>query len=135
METGPRKLVNEKDLHAFILDNIDTVPHLEALLLVWNSRPHPIDKGELVERLFVKPAGCRSILADLARRSLVKVHQGKLNLCSYLPSPDNDRFLESLAYAYRTDLIGISTLIHSKASPGIREFARAFEFNRKGKKT
>jgi hypothetical protein len=29
----------KKEVDQFILDEIDSVPHLEALLLLWNTRP------------------------------------------------------------------------------------------------
>lgn len=42
----------EEEVFRFILDEIDTVPHLEALLLLWNSRPKQRAEEELSERLF-----------------------------------------------------------------------------------
>ncbi|HEX3744444.1 MAG TPA: hypothetical protein VHW09_10960 [Bryobacteraceae bacterium] len=126
--------VGEVELYEFIFENIDTVPHLEALLLLWNLRPQTLTESEVADRLFVKPSGSLSIIGDLARRGLLSVTQGNPLQCGYLSSPEKDRMVEALASAYRTDLIRISTAIHSKASPGVREFARAFEFKRKGKK-
>jgi hypothetical protein len=35
-----------------------------------------------------------------------------------------------IAATYRRHLIRIATLIHAKASPSVREFARAFESNK-----
>jgi hypothetical protein len=41
---------NSRDVDQFLLEQIDTVPHLEALLFLWNSRPQPwsVDKWRRV---------------------------------------------------------------------------------------
>lgn len=135
MDTTSRAIrVGENELYEFIFREIDSVPHLEALLQLWHSRPRTWSEPEMAERLFVNSAGARSILADLVRRGLVTASQEEPNAYSYSSSPENDRMVEALAQAHRTDLIRISTAIHSKASSGVREFARAFQFLRKGKK-
>lgn len=127
--------VGDQELYGFILENIDTVPHLEALLLLWGARPQELSEPEVAARLFVNRSGSGTILQDLALRGLVNIRPGNPLYCSYLSSPENDRMVEALVRAYKTDLIRISTTIHTKASPGVREFARAFEFKRKRKKT
>ncbi len=135
METTSRTMsVSDDDLYGFIFEQIDTVPHLEALLQLWHSRPRAWSDAEIAERLFVDPGAARAIMADLVRRSLVRLPQDTSNFYAYLPSPENDPLVEALARAYRTDLIRVSTAIHAKASSGVREFARAFQFKRKGKK-
>ncbi len=126
--------VNENELYRFILDNIDTVPHLEGLLLLWNGRPRALSEHTMAARLFVTGSGIAEITRDLARHGLIAVQEGDPAQCSYLSSPQNDRLVEALAEAYKTDLIRISTAIHRKASAGVREFARAFEFKRKERK-
>lgn len=126
--------VNEEELYEFILECIDTVPHLEALLLLWNCRPRALTGSEMAERLYVDVSGSRSIMSDLERRGLVTAGEDEPHHYLYSASPQNDRFVSALARAYQTDLIRISTAIHSKASSSVREFARAFQFQRKRKK-
>jgi DNA-binding MarR family transcriptional regulator len=55
----------------FILEKIDSVPHLEALLLLWNSRPGKWPVGEIAKRLYIPEDRASRILQDLARQSLV----------------------------------------------------------------
>jgi hypothetical protein len=45
-------------------------------------------------------------------------------------SKEQDEMMLLVDNAYRRDLVRISTMIHSKASSSIREFARAFRFKR-----
>jgi hypothetical protein len=57
----------ESEVFQFILDRIDSVPHLEALLLLWNSRPTKWSSKELVARLYVETEVARKLLVDLSR--------------------------------------------------------------------
>lgn len=115
------------DVDEFILQNIDSVPHLEALVLLWNSRPVGWTVEELASRLYVPLDRVAHLLRDLARLQLVAESPASPPKFSYLPKSDEQNdLLRSLDDAYRKDLVRISTMIHSKAASGVREFARAF---------
>lgn len=43
----------EMDAYEFIRQSIDSVPHLEALMLLWNSRPAGWTPEELATRLYI----------------------------------------------------------------------------------
>ena len=58
----------------FLRDQIDTVPHLEALLLLWNSRPKPWSIEDMAKGLFLAKEAAQEILCDLVRR-LTRHHQ------------------------------------------------------------
>jgi hypothetical protein len=118
---------SEVDVYDFILENIDTVPHLEALVLLWNSRPVWWTSEELTSRLYIPADKVPQLLRDLARMELIAESPTSPLKYSYLPKSEaqND-LLVSLDNAYRRDLVRISTMIHRKTSSGVREFARAF---------
>ena len=59
----------------FIAENIDSVPHLEALILLWNSRPVSWNLAELASRLYVTPERVHEILNDLMRLQLMRRHR------------------------------------------------------------
>ncbi|WP_348269841.1 hypothetical protein P8936_00075 [Edaphobacter paludis] len=125
--------MNEETLHtkevdAFILDQIDTVPHLEALLLLWNNRPKQWTVEEMANALYVSSGVARNILQGLTRRGLLARH-GVPELYRY-ESGKRDGLVQAIDAAYRRNLIRISRMIHSKAAPGIREFAQAFRFTK-----
>ena len=122
------------DVYEFIYDNIDSVPHLEALVLLWNSRPVGWTSEELSSRLYIPPHQVAHLLRDLIRMELVAESNTSPAKFSYLPkSEEQDELLISIDHAYRQDLVGISTMIHSKTSSGVREFARAFRFKQEKK--
>lgn len=122
-----------KEVDQFILQEIDTVPHLEALLLLWNSRPKEWTVEEMASALYVSPSAAHSILQRLTRRGLLAASRGDPESYRYASvSSKRDRLLEEIDATYRRDLIRISRMIHAAAAPAIRDFAEAFRFKKDG---
>ena len=119
-----------REVDEFILEQIETVPHLEALLLLWHSRPKPWSVDEMAQRLFLGPSTVRDILLDLARRGLIRTIAAALETYQYESEPGRDRLMALVALTYREDLIRLSRLIHSKPSAAVRDFARAFRLKK-----
>lgn len=121
----------ESDVDRFICDEIETVPHLEALLLVWNSRPQPWTEENLARRLYISEQDVRTLLADLILRKLVVKVAGSPDGYRYESSgADKDQLMDAVDAAYRRELIRLSKLIHSKPSSSIRAFAKAFRLTK-----
>lgn len=119
------------DPYEFILDNIDSVPHLEALILFWNSRPVGWTCEELASRLYVPSEHVSAIIRDLVRMQFVQeIQAGPAKYAYVSRSPEQDDLMHRVDEAYRRDLVRISTMVHSKASSPIREFARAFRIRK-----
>ena len=116
-----------REVDRFILDLIDSVPHLEALLLLWNSRPKRWMIDELARALYISNDRTREILLDLQQRDLAVVQSEQ---CFYNTEYSRDALIAEVDRIYRRELVRISTMIHSKASPSVREFARAFRFKK-----
>lgn len=125
----PQQSYNERDVDRFIQDEIDSVPHLEALLLLWSSRLQSWSEEELAKRIYLENSVAMTILQDLQRRGLVAAPPGDPRQFRYV-SGERDALLAEVETAYRTDLIRISTMIHRKAPPAVLEFARAFRFTK-----
>jgi hypothetical protein len=123
----------ERRRHAvdqFLRNRIDTVPHLEALLLLWNSRPRPWSVEEMAAGLYIAREDTRIVLNDLVRQDLIVADCGDSGTYHYEAAPDRDDLMGSVDLTYRQELIRVSRLIHSKPSAAIREFARAFRFKK-----
>lgn len=118
-----------KEVDEFILEQIDSVPHLEALLLLWNSRPKQWTAEEMAHGLYVSAGVARNILQGLTRRGLLVAGYEVSEDYRY-KSSKQDNLIEAVDAAYRRDLIRISRMIHSKAAPGILQFAQAFRFTK-----
>ena len=116
----------------FILEMIDSVPHLEALLIIWRRRPKRWSPGEMAGELYVQPERAARILQDLVNRSLISATQEAAGaFFFYQPkSSDRDDLLAAVDRIYRAEVVRVSTMIHAKASPAVRDFARAFRFKK-----
>lgn len=114
----------------FIVDQVESVPHLEALLLLWSARPRSWSLTEMTKSLYLDAGVTRAIMDDLLRRGLIVQSGGVANSWEYATNPDRDRLIELVDKTYQAELIRISRLIHSKRSTSIQEFARAFRFKK-----
>lgn len=123
--------ISEEEVYRFILNQIDSVPHMEALLLLWENRPKEWSDAEIAKRLYVTADFARNIMSDLVRRRLVAAGTQPPRQYWYeLKSEDQDRLVETVAATYRRELVRVSTFIHAKASSAVRDFADAFRFKR-----
>ena len=121
----------EREVYQFVFDKIDSVPHLEALLLLWNSRPSKWSADDLSKRLYVDRNVARKLLEDLSRGQLIATFPGNAEQYFYeSKSAEGDHLIELVDLTYRKQVVRISTIIHSKASSAVRDFARAFRFTK-----
>jgi len=122
---------NNQEVDQFILEEIDSVPHLEALLLLWNSRPAVWTTEELAKRLYVDTGVGRVLVEDLARKRLIAPVPGVPEQYRYQSlSEEKDLLIGRLDLIYRREVVRISNMIHSKPSSAVRDFARAFRFTK-----
>lgn len=113
------------EVERFLLDSIGTVPHLEALLLIYQSPASVWTAAQLAARIYVSEKQATSILEDLARRALIaRVEHSGYQFISR--SPAQVQLFDQVVQAYRTELLAVTRLIHSNASSSVRDFARAF---------
>jgi DNA-binding MarR family transcriptional regulator len=120
-----RAIPNE--VEQFLLAAIDTVPHLEALLLIFQSPDKTWTVEDLAARIYVDNSQAAAVLDDLTRRKLIqRVEQSPPQYQFLAASPAQTELLHKVAQAYRTQLVQVARFIHSKPSASVRDFARAF---------
>ncbi len=118
----------------FILAQIDSVPHLEALLLLFNSRPKAWSTEEMARSLYVRNEVASKILDSLLQRKLIVASHEKPDVFFYSVDDEaRNTMLHDVDAIYRKEVVRISSLIHSKASAGVRDFARAFRLKKDDK--
>lgn len=108
---------DEQRVYEFIFAEIESAPHLEALLLLWNARPARWFVENLTGRLFLEHDTARKILADLTRKEIIRVVSGSPEqYCYESKSEEKDRLIELVDVTYQRQVFRIATMIHSKAS-------------------
>ena len=126
MESGTQRL----QVALFIIEQIDSVPHLEALLLLFNSRPKAWSIETMAKSLYVRSEVAARILDSLAQRNLIAVDSHRPGLFFYASEDDyQNRLMEAVDAVYRKEVVRVSSLIHSKGS-AVRDFARAFRIKK-----
>jgi DNA-binding IclR family transcriptional regulator len=119
------------EVKQFILTKISSVPHLEALLLIWGHGSKVWTLKELADALFVPAANAKTIINDLMRHGWIVQHSARPKSFTYDSSWDSEgEFMKLLADTYRTKLVRVATLIHTNASSAVRDFANAFDFKK-----
>ena len=115
----------------FIAERIDSVPQLEALLLLWESAQRSWTEEEVAARIYVSRAVAAQILQSLQRQNLVTSESTQSARYQYNPQWDpTGQVMPEVAAAYRRHLVQLATFIHSRASTAVREFARAFDLKK-----
>ena len=129
--TDQPKNEGESEIIRFIVDQIDSVPQLEALLLVWKTRPAIWTPEELGKRLYVSNELGHDLLQELVRKRLITGIQGAVEGYRYeSTSEEQDRLIGRLDEMYRREVVRVSNMIHAKPASALRDFARAFRFTK-----
>ncbi len=115
----------------FLAERIDTVPQLEALLLLWENPQRLWSEEELAARIYVGRQAAATILQALQRQQLITAESAQSLQYRYNPQWDpTGAVMPEVAATYRRHLVPLATFIHSRASTAVREFARAFDLKK-----
>lgn len=116
----------------FIYRRIDSVPHLEALLLLWEEPSVTWTQEDISRRVYVSLDKAGLILQDLAKHGFIIAEVEVAGGYHYEQGWDEAQIMPRVAASYRQNIVHVSNLIHSKpASDAVQEFARAFNFTKK----
>lgn len=117
-----------ENVRLLIIEKLDSVPELEAVLLLRGESSRTWTVSEAGARLYVSTTVAAHVLAVLHERGfLTKVGEAY----RYAPAaPEVDRTVGDLAHTYATNLIAVTRLIHAKPAASIRQFADAFRLRK-----
>lgn len=114
------------DVREFVLEHIESIAHLEALLLLHRSEER-WRVSSVASHLYIEPGQAEAVLGQLCDQRLLACGDG---VYWFNADPPGQReIVESLATLYAQHLIPITNLVHAKPS-GARAFAAAFKLRR-----
>jgi hypothetical protein len=120
-----------QDIAAFVLDRIDSVAQLEALLLLRGNKGKEWSVITLAARLYISEEQTAELLSCLSGQGFVATDPAGSEIYRYEPSSaELDEILGRVAEFYAKHLVPITNLIHSKSKPRIQQFAEAFRFRK-----
>lgn len=116
------------DLQRFIVEKIDSVGQLEALLLLRKEPAKYWSVYSLAKRLYISQDQTAEILRKLCSDGLVTRNDAEPSEYRYNPRQELVAFVDRLAEAYSKHLVPVTNMIHSKSR--IQKFADAFRLRR-----
>lgn len=115
------------ELRDFILRHIDSIAHLEALLLMYREQSRRWQPALLSARLYICENEALAILTRLETSGLIHKDGDDWFYAPALTNLGNS--VDQLADHYTRQLIPITRIVHSKSS-GIQQFADAFRMRK-----
>ena len=114
------------DVREFIIDHIDSIAQLEALLLLVHKNER-CTAANVAAQLYIDENQAKAILAGLCNAGLA----GCTDEIYWFNSepPGQRELVERLAALYSSHLIPVTNLVHSKPA-GVRAFAAAFRLRK-----
>jgi hypothetical protein len=124
----------QDDLAQFIIENIDSIAQLEALLLIRKNQETNWSAPAVARWLYIDEKQTTQLLVALCHRGFAVQREGKTSLYQYQPSSKElAQKVDQVTEIYSKHLIAVTHLIHSKPKIRIQEFADAFKFRKDSK--
>jgi hypothetical protein len=118
-----------EDLRRFILTSVPSVPFIEALLIFRDAGGAAISLDLLARRLYVGELQAAEVVAALrAARIVDQLPDGTGH--RYAPDAAILPMLDELARLYRSHLVEVTALIHSRTGRMAQQFADAFKLRK-----
>jgi hypothetical protein len=119
------------DVRRFILESIDSIAQLEALILLRGSPNEEWGAQKVAARLYIGEQDANSLLARLSAEGLITFNNDRPPLYRYQPDSDDLAVIvDRLSEVYSKHLVPVTNLVHSKPRTRVREFADAFNLRK-----
>jgi hypothetical protein len=103
------------DIRQFIMVGIDSVAHLEALLLLRTGAHEKWGIPIVAKRLYITEEETAQVLGRLCEQGLLTMNGSEPPLFQYSPkSVELARMIDRVAEVYKKQLVPVTNLIHSK---------------------
>jgi hypothetical protein len=118
-------------IRRFILTSINSVPYLEAMLLLRSAPDQWWDGKKVAQRLYMPEKAAEALLDELHAAGILAVADDGSRSYRYSPTTDELRqIIDELADTYARHLVEVTHLIHSKTSKKAQQFADAFKLRK-----
>jgi hypothetical protein len=118
-------------LKQFIEHHIESVPQLEALLLLRQAPQRQWSAADIAKELYIPENAAAPLLVDFARRGFaILVPTAEASYTYLAKDKETDRLIDELASFYRDRRVAVVSLIYSKPLNKVQTFADAFRFGR-----
>ena len=116
-----------EDLRRFILRSVPSIPFVEALLLFRGQAGSPLTIETVARRLYIPEREAIEIIEQLRAAHVIVAQDGGNR---YAPDPEISGLLDQLASYYRSHLVEVTSLVHSRTGRMAQQFADAFKIRK-----
>lgn len=125
----PRETIPE-ELRRFILTSVPSVPFIEALLVYREARGEPVEATLIARRLYMGEKPAAAVVEQLAAAGVIRA-ASTAGTYRFAPEPEElAAMVEMLATYYRSNLVEVADLVHSKTGRVAQQFADAFKWRK-----
>ena len=118
------------DIRRFVLTSVPSIPYLEAMLLFKRDRSVAWSAKRVSQALYISENAAAALLDALASAGVISAGTDG-SLFRYSPRDATlDASLNGLEQAYRTDMIGVTRLVHDATQRSARRLADAFKIRK-----
>jgi hypothetical protein len=123
------------ELKQFVEHNIESVPQLEALLLLRKEPDRAWSAVDIAKALYIQEDAAAALLAEFVRREFAKYPTSDAgNIIYRARDQTTDRLIDELQAAYQDRRVAVISLIYSKPLNKVQTFADAFRFGKENPK-
>jgi hypothetical protein len=120
-----------EDVRRFLLNRIDSIAHLEALLLLRENADTDWSVPAVAARLYLQPEEVAPLLSRLCADNFLVMTDAQAVQYRYRPSSaDLSAIADRVAHEYAKHLVPITKLIHDKPRLRVQQFADAFKIRK-----
>jgi len=125
----PREPIPE-EVRRFVLTSVLSVPFLEALLLYREARGEALPPTQVGRRLYISERATVEVIEQLLASRFIEPATGDAVGHRFAPEGEVAALVEQVAHYYRSHLVEVTALIHSKTGRMATQFADAFKFRK-----
>jgi hypothetical protein len=119
-----------EELRRFLLTSVPSVPFVEALLLLRDAGGKPVETTQIARRLYMPEHAAATVLEQLAQARIIERESQGPSAHRFAPHPELASMVEQLATYYRSHLVEVTDVIHSRTARKAQQFADAFKLRK-----
>ena len=118
-----------EDLRRFLLTSVPSVPFIEAMLVLRAQPSEPLALSAIAKRLYIPEKTAAEIAQQLIDVGVAR--RDEQAAMRFAPATaELQAMLDMLASFYRSHLVDVTDLIHSKTARRAQQFADAFKWRK-----
>jgi len=120
-----------KEVQRFLIENIDSIAELEALMFLRNHRDRNWRCALVADQIYSSEEVTADLLMKLTKRGILTTDEKSPESFQYGPhDQETARMVDQVAEAYAKYLVPVTNLVHRKSRRSVGDLAQAFKLKK-----